>query len=544
MTYQYEIYDNNSWLLNLETNEYLEFKKPKLFNGDILNTEYELVESPIRNKKYLVGIFSTSQTQRFGKNKRGNIIYLVQPLEYNLPSFLIGYGGKLKGKIAVKFKFNNWNEKLPTGEIIDILGNYSQDNMENILMNHYCVYPKRINLSLDLINPLEREISRKEYFENIFSIDPDNCLDIDDSLSIMYQDGKIVVGVHIAQPNYWLKKEDIDNKINYQFSTLYLKNSRKDLWGEDLTLKASLSEGEKKPAYTTLFYFLDNKLVEVENFPSWIINKKKLTYDNANKYDSAIELLNFTNKLSQIDDYHELVSYWMVKTNSNIGNKFAKTKSIPYRVNKQEVNFYDSIYSELPKDIRSKFISKKIESAYYSLEENKHETLDIENYCHFTSPIRRLIDTWIHFYVTYPSLSNILEIDCDKINYFDSQTKKLHRDIELDSKINNIFTNSNSFEVEAYVYQIISNNTIEVYLPPILEEELGFFKLKLYNMKFDYMVSKDKTENSLKLTTKDNEVSVKVGDKIFVKLDKVEGVLPKNKIKIYTVDSLINIESI
>ena len=58
------------------------------------------------------------------------------------------------------------------------------------------------------------------------------------------------------------------------------------------------------------------------------------------------------------------------------------------------------------------------------------------------------------------------------------------------------------------------------------------------------MVSKDKTENSLKLATKDNEVSVKVGDKIFVKLDKVEGVLPKNKIKIYTVDSLINIESI
>ena len=96
MTYQYEIYDNNSWLLNLETNEYLEFKKPKLFNGDIINQEYELVESPIRNKKHLVGIFSTSQTQRFGKNKRGNIIYLVQPLEYNLPSFLIAYGGKLK----------------------------------------------------------------------------------------------------------------------------------------------------------------------------------------------------------------------------------------------------------------------------------------------------------------------------------------------------------------------------------------------------------------------------------------------------------------
>ena len=544
MSYQYEIYENNSRLLNLENNKYIEFRQPKFFNGDILDSNYKLVKSPIREKKSLVGIFSTSQTQRFGKNKRGNIIYLVQTLENNLPSFLIAYGGKLKGKIAVKFKFSNWNEKLPTGEIIDIIGNYSPENMENILMNHYSIYPKRLNLSIDTINPLESEISRKDYFQNIFSIDPDNCMDIDDSLSIVNSNGQIIVGVHIAQPNYWLKKEDVDTKMNYQFSTLYLKESRKDLWGEELTLKASLSEGDKKPAYTTLFYFENNILVKVEDFPSWIINKKKLTYDNASDYDEANNLYHFTSKLTEVNDFHELVSYWMVKTNSNIGTKYASSKAIPYRVNKQEVDFTDSRYDGLPKDIRNKFISKKIESAEYSLTENKHETLGIENYCHFTSPIRRLIDTWIHFYVTYPSLYDVLKIDCDKINYFDSQTKKFHRQIELDGKLESIFRPSNSHEVEAYVYQILSDNTVEIYMLPINEQELGFIKLRLYNMKFDYMVSKERTKSSLKLSTNEKNLEVKVGDKIMVKLDKIDGVLPNQKIKVYPIDNIINIEII
>ena len=59
----------------------------KFFHDEILDQQYNLVESSIRHK-YMVGIFSTSQTQRFGKNKKGNIIYFVKPIQYNLPNFL------------------------------------------------------------------------------------------------------------------------------------------------------------------------------------------------------------------------------------------------------------------------------------------------------------------------------------------------------------------------------------------------------------------------------------------------------------------------
>ena len=182
MSYKYEIFDNKSWLLNLKTNEYQEFNESKYFQNDIFDIDKNLIDSPVRNSKSLVGIFSTSQTQRFGKNKRGNVIYLVTPLDNELPSFLISYGGKTIGKIAVKFKFNNWDNKLPSGEIIEVIGNYNEENLHKILMYHYNIYPKNIKFDSNL-NSNENNINRIKLAVNIFSIDPDDCEDIDDALS-------------------------------------------------------------------------------------------------------------------------------------------------------------------------------------------------------------------------------------------------------------------------------------------------------------------------------------------------------------------------
>jgi len=540
MSYRYEIFDNKGWIYNLQTLKYQNSNLIKLFDSDIIDNQYNLLESKIRDK-YLVGIFSTSQTQRFGKNKRGNIIYLVKSLESKLPNFLISYGGKLKGKIAVKFKFSHWNEKLPTGEIIDVIGNYSSENMTKILLHHYNVYPKKIRASITDTNPLEQQIERKEYSSEIFSIDPDDCMDIDDSLSIENNKNYTIIGVHIAQPNYWLNLEDLDNKVKYQFSTLYTSEERKDLWGKDLTYKASLFEGEKKPAYTTLYYYnSEYKLVKTEDFPSWIINKKKLSYNNANNYCFAIELKEFTNKLSNVLDYHEVVSHWMLKTNNYIGNKFSSNK-IPYRVNNEISNPDLLNLQNLSEDIRKKFTSKNIEAACYSIDENVHQTLGLENYCHFTSPIRRFIDTWIHFYVTYPSIRNTMNIDCSIINNLDKQTKKFHRQLELDNTITKLFSDSNKINTVGYIYKIISDNVIEIYIPPINGQEFGFIKLRLFDIKFDYIINKTKTETSIILEYNDNVIEYNIGDNIKVIINKMEGILPKDKINIYPINQIITI---
>lgn len=538
MSFKYELIENKAWLLNLSTTEYQECSISKLFHNDILDSNYKLIESPIRKSKSLVGIFSISQTQRFGKNKRGNIIYLVKPIDNILPSFLISYGGKLKGKIAIKFKFTNWENKLPSGEIIDVIGNYTDENLNKILMCHYNVFPKNIKLS-NSKNPIEETIIRKKINTKIFSIDPDNCQDIDDALSISIKDEETIIGVHIAQPICWLTIDDIINKLKYQFSTLYMPNVRKDLWGDYVTKQSSLSENESKPAYTTLFYFKNNYLVKTEDFPSEIINNKVLSYDNAKNYDEAVKLKDFTSNLSEVEDYHEVVSYWMLKTNQYIGNKFNNlNKKIPYRVNKDsnlELEEDENLL-ELNKDIGNKFKSKKIESAYYSFEEKKHETLNLLNYCHFTSPIRRLVDTWIHYYLTYSKeeLNFDSTLYCNMLNYLDSQTKRFHRDINLNESIKELFIDSNRLEKEGYIFEILSNNLVDIYV-----QDLGFVKLRLYNLKFDYLIKKEKIKTTLKLEYDSKQFIFKVGDKIDLLIDKLEEIIPKNKLLITLKNEII-----
>ncbi len=521
MSYQYKIEDNKAFLID-SNNVLQETNLPKLFHNDKLDEEFNIVESEIR-ETILVGTFSTSQTQRFGKNKKGNIIYFVKPLNLKLPGFMVSYGGKTKGKLIIRFKFIEWKNKLPLGQIIDVIGESNNENLERILMFHHNIFPR-----ISKYKGNNMKIDRVELDLDIFSIDPENCTDIDDAMSIENKNGDTIIGIHIAQPIAFLSLSDIKNKIENQFSTLYLNNTRKDLWGKDITDKSSLFENEKRLAYSTFFHYKDSKLINTEDFASVIINKKNLNYDNANRYFPAKNLLNFTRELSEIEDYHDLVSYWMIKTNNYIGLKLKDY--IPFRVNQQ--NEKECSIDDLPKDIGKKLISKKIEGAYYSFEKIKHETLDLEYYCHFTSPIRRIMDSWIHYILTYDkSPSN--EIDLKTINILDKKTKKFHREIELNSVINKIFKEETTINRTGYITEIISNNLIEVYI-----EELGFLKVKLYSLIFDYLLEKENNFEVLTLKYKNEEYLYKTGSKIELIISKVDSILPKNKLVIKPKDAI------
>ena len=50
MSYKYELFDNKAWLYNTTTCEYQETHLPKLFNSDILDENFNVIESKIRNR--------------------------------------------------------------------------------------------------------------------------------------------------------------------------------------------------------------------------------------------------------------------------------------------------------------------------------------------------------------------------------------------------------------------------------------------------------------------------------------------------------------
>lgn len=527
---EYKIIDNKAFLYNPNDDTYTETKLKKLFNGDIIDDNNELISSKIRNK-YLLGILSTSSTQSFGKTNNGKTIYITKPLENKLPSFLIAYNGKLKGKLIIKFKYDNWDSKLPFGIIDDVLGLYDDVDVQTILLHHY-----NINLTKKqskgftntTLNPLEKEINRIHYDADIISIDPDDCEDIDDALSIKETDLYYEIGVHIAQPICWLNENNIIEKYNTQFSTLYLNDKRINLWGNEITEKSSLNPNKERYAYSTIFYFdiYTLELEEIKDFPSIITNNHKLSYDNAHTNNIANELLNFTLSFKKNIDFKELVSYWMILTNNHIGKKY----NVPYRVNSIDTN---NIKYNVNKEINKIFNNRNANNAYYSYIENEHKSLNLKNYTHFTSPIRRIIDTLIHYNITYKQ--NLI-LDLDIINELDLNTKRMSRQLELDNLINNIIDNDELI-VNGYIYKILSDNRVEVY---VRDYGLGFLKVKLYDLTFDYLITKNRKSNKLILEYDNNIIEYNLGDLIEIKIMKQNYLLPKNKLVIIPTNKIIN----
>jgi exoribonuclease R len=106
-----------------------------------------------------------------------------------------------------------------------------------------------------------------------------------------------------------------------------------------------------------------------------------------------------------ITDSHEVVSYWMVKMNQEVGTLLYKNKLGVFRLAKGDAssdlsikangfdmeiekmlyNFYNHICSEY--------------KAFKEGEQYTHSAMLVENYVHFTSPIRRLVDLLNQIYM-------------------------------------------------------------------------------------------------------------------------------------------------
>jgi hypothetical protein len=158
--------------------------------------------------------------------------------------------------------------------------------------------------------------------------------------------------------------------------------------------------------------------------------------------------------------------------------------------------------------------------AVYSLTDDYHSSLDIKRYVHFTSPIRRIIDTIIHWNICY---DDKIVINLDRINFLDKQTKKFHRDMHMIEVINGLSderskqsleptskpSGFDEQEKEGYVYEINHNKMI-VYF-----HNIGFLKVKLWSDKFNFLEYKNE---------------YKIGSKINCTINKIPGFLPKDRL--------------
>lgn len=509
-----EIHIINNKIVKKINNKFYPTDIEKVFIGDIIKNN-KIINSKYRNES-IIGYISTSQTHNFGKTKSNKILYELTPFVKNLPKFMITYNGKLKGKIIIKFKFLNWNEQIPRGETIEIIGLMNEKNLIKTLLYHYKIYSSKINYKKKK-NELESTIKRINLKnEYIMTIDPKNCTDFDDAISYNEDKNFYYISIHIAQPICWLSKKEIEKTLEKRFATIYVKNNQSNLWGNNITMLSSLIKNKEREAYTIIFkiHKETSRIVETNDFPSLIKVNDNFTYDDRN--EKINYLLKITKKWDKkINDTHDLINYWMIKTNNYIGIKI-KDSGLPYRVNEVKNSNY-----LVPKHINEIFKNMNVTSAYYSRDKINHESLNLLYYTHFTSPIRRVIDTVIHYYITY----NVkIRINLDKLNLLDKQTKKFNRILNIKYNFELL---PDEFNDIGYLYKIIKPNIWLVYT-----ERIGFVKIEIFNINLSYQFEFTQINDTYILKSKDKEYKYKIGDQINITIMKTPGYFPHETYKI------------
>jgi len=449
-----------------------------------------------------VGILCTFSQLKYGISKTGKSIYKCQPLDTSLGPIRIVYGGKQKGKIVIVFKMDpeKFKEEMPLGELYHVIGLANKENLVSTFLYHFNVVRKNFK-ECEPNESMESKISRKDFTKlSIFSIDPKGCQDIDDAFSFQRSNNQVIVGVHIAQPIYWLTKEAILERVEHAFSSLYIdKSAPIPLWSPEIQEKSSLLKDVKRPAYSIFFSYLHDECISIETFPSFIINSCPTHYDDTDNLQVK-EFLQWTRQLLKKEiDTHELVSHWMMETNQYIGSNYC----VPYRV---QTLSQTNKNLDLDPEIKEIFQHYTMEKAFYSLDQNYHASLDRKKYTHFTSPIRRILDCLIHWQITY---GESLVFNLEKINQKDQATKKFHRAIELCHKIENIQPG----QIMGYLYEKISRGTWRVYFP-----ELGFLKVKVIDQRLEHLIDPEKEKN------------FQIGIPCQFSLNKKDGFLPLEKI--------------
>ena len=418
--------------------------------------------------------------------KRGRMYYLATVVSSNT-------------KIAVKIFGNDYEFPLPSdlqrfskgSRHLDTFSNVdhlewvkSLDIYSNDEIIRYC-FQCEDNLCDEPIveSQTEETLDQKDLYT--ITVDPIQSKDFDDAISIDPKNNKIMI--HIADVSAFVKPgSKLDIRLYLaQFST-YCNNKTYHMCPESLaTDKCSLLPGVERSAATVeLSYDPDTLMIlykKTKHYKSKIISKRRFhyeevddilqSYSTTNEYEALLLLkrIFMTNafvkrfsehqpKISKVidgqiifekqtkDDSHAIIEFYMLFANQYVAFTLRKqNKSFPKRVHpppkhpeKIEEIRNMTLPPHCPEEFRAFLLLRCLPSAYYSAIDNGHYALGMDDYTHFTSPIRRYVDIINHrclFDKTVQYSQKDMEAICKKANEMEQRSRAID---EMKSYLQNI----------------------------------------------------------------------------------------------------------
>jgi len=393
-------------------------------NFDIDQDGIKIIHSITRLATCMPGVLILKDNKVYGR--RGNsMLYKCIPDDTRLPSFLIPYNitsnvrefsKKYENKYIV-FKFMNWDEKHPIGQIHQTIGDVSE--LTNFY--EYMLYCKSLNASMNPFNKdtstALRKKSTDEYIsdimkkhpniedrthKDIYTIDPRGSKDFDDAFGLSKGEDKDTLSIYITNVPIWIDMLELWSSFSKRVATIYLPDRKRPLLPTILSDSiCSLQEGELRFAlvldldiknYTIVGFAIKNTLIKVKK--NYIYEEQAMK-DNSD-YNYLFNMVAEMNKIekysNRINNSHDVILYLMVLMNYICSGEMKKFGNGIYRsvTSSGEANLPDNI----PDDV-STFINiwKNSSGAYCEYSDIKsHDLLKLDSYMHITSPIRRLVD--------------------------------------------------------------------------------------------------------------------------------------------------------
>jgi ribonuclease R len=378
----------------------------------------------------------------------------------------------------------NWGnrelQKLPAGEIVEILGKAGDPDVEVLsVIRQYglpLTFPDDVIVELDDLSDdiSEKEIALRHDLRDLttLTIDPASAKDFDDAISFISTENGYKLYVHIADVAHYVKPgmklfeeaakrgnsfyfpkrvipmlpEKISNKIcslrpyEEKLTVTVQTNLNKNYKFTSQEVYESVIKSNVRFNYEEIDELFEGKetkidpdiakmLFEMKKISAFLLEKRKqkgyLHFDLPETefvFDDEGHISDL--QRSRETESHQLIENFMLIANEYVSTRLSRQNTM-YRVHEQPdekklLNMKDivkryemqlnlkqnnnqalqQLLDEMPSPLYhrvfDRMILRSMKRARYSIENEGHFGLAIQNYTHFTSPIRRLCDLIIH----------------------------------------------------------------------------------------------------------------------------------------------------
>lgn len=387
----------------------------------------------------IVGVLKLS-SKYFNTSKKGYILKEFHSIFGLLPTFMVKTN-KIKD-MKDKYVIVNvsYDEKTIVGTVERYLGDVGDELIEKTMCEIFCTHNwKKIDKQLNLdsnfglnlnnnlgLSAIDLTPERENLINGMFtvSVDPDGSKDIDDAISIRTLETtgnqSFEIGVHIADPSsYILQNSILDIEAFKRVESVYLQNTF-HMFPEHLSTNVfSLIEQQERRAFSVFFTVLkkDDRYTVTKK----TIKKTLIKVDLNTTYEKFQQIVNTScdESLASINmktlyligadlykfksDYSskEMIEVFMILANNAVAESLVNLGSqlTPLLIRSQ-LDSDSSVELNADLELIKEHIRLKSSSAelkfYDKTRDNKHSSLGLDLYTHFTSPIRRYSDIIVH----------------------------------------------------------------------------------------------------------------------------------------------------